>query len=103
MERIVEIVSQVPEKVRGMFDGLRLPSASIDKAVSGAGDVKGPERERGDAGAAPRDVVPERSAGPEREVAAGPEAVMRRCRTDALIRHACAVDTILEVRREGAG
>ncbi|MFZ2468648.1 MAG: Ti-type conjugative transfer relaxase TraA, partial [Parvibaculum sedimenti] len=26
MERVVEIVKQVPEKVRGMFDGLRLPA-----------------------------------------------------------------------------
>jgi hypothetical protein len=26
VERVVEIVKQVPEKVRGMFDGLRLPA-----------------------------------------------------------------------------
>jgi Ti-type conjugative transfer relaxase TraA len=34
VERVVEIVRQVPEKVRGMFDGLRLP----------AEDGQGPER-----------------------------------------------------------
>lgn len=105
-KRVVEIVKKiVPEQVldrlSGMFDGLRLPSAPIDKAVPGAGEVKGPERERGDAGGAPRDTAPQRSAGPERAVATDPEAVMRRRRTDALVRHARAADAILEVRREG--
>ncbi|MFT4057694.1 MAG: AAA family ATPase, partial [Novosphingobium sp.] len=105
-ERVVEIVKmilpeQVRERIAGMLDGLRLESAPIDRAVPGAGDVKGPERERGDAGAAPGNVVPERSAGPEREVAADPEAVMRRRRTDALVRHARAADAIIEAKRQG--
>ncbi|ENN84548.1 conjugal transfer relaxase TraA [Rhizobium freirei PRF 81] len=72
IELVVEIVRQVPEKVRGMFDGLRLP-------VDGG---QGPERE-----------TPERKVA-QRDVPADPEAVARKARTDALIRHARAVDAI---------
>ena len=74
VERIVEIVKQVPEKVRGMFDGLRLPA---------------------DGGQAP-----ERAA-PERKVAEDPEAALRRARTRALVRHARAVDAIFEMQEQG--
>jgi Ti-type conjugative transfer relaxase TraA len=99
-ERVVEIVRRiVPEQVRerigDMIDGLRLPTAPIDRAVPGAGAEKGPEREK--AGA----EVQRKTDAPERAVAADPEAVMRRRRTDALIRHARAAEAILEVRREG--
>ncbi|MFL0670473.1 MAG: Ti-type conjugative transfer relaxase TraA [Erythrobacter sp.] len=73
-ERVVEIVRKVPEKVRGMFDGLRLPSARAD--------------------------VPEQAA-PEREVAEDPEAELRRARTRALIRHARAVDDIFAAQHTG--
>lgn len=100
VERVVEIVSQIPERVRDMFDGLRLPSVPIDKVAPGAGEAKVPERERGDAGAAPRNIVPERSAVPEREVTADPEAIMRQRRTDALVRHARAADAIIEAKRQ---
>ncbi len=66
--RVAEIVRKVvPEKVRGMFDGLRLP----------ADGGRGPER-----------------AAPERKVAEDPETALRRARTKALIRHARAVDAI---------
>ncbi len=66
--RVAEIVRKVvPETVRGMFDGLRLP----------ADGGQGPER-----------------AAPERKVAEDPETALRRVRTVALIRHARAVGAI---------
>ena len=66
--RVAEIVRKVvPETVRGMFEGLRLP----------ADGGQGPER-----------------AAPERKVAEDPETALRRARTEALIRHARAVDAI---------
>ena len=74
VERVVEIVKQVPKKVRGMFDGLRLPADG------------GQEPER---------------AALERENAADPEKALRRARTKALIRHARAVDAIFEVQERG--
>jgi Ti-type conjugative transfer relaxase TraA len=74
MERVVEIVRQVPEKVRGMFDGLRLPAEG------------GQEPER---------------AAPERQKAADPEEALRRTRTRALVRHARAVDAIFEAQDRG--
>jgi hypothetical protein len=73
VERVVEIVRQVPEKVRGMFDGLRLPA-----------DGQAQER-----------------AAPEREKAADPEEALRRARTKALVRHARAVDAIFEMQEQG--
>jgi Ti-type conjugative transfer relaxase TraA len=74
VERVVEIVKQVPEKVRGLFDGLRLPADGGQK--------------------------PERAA-PERKVAEDPEDVLRRARTRALVRHARAVDSIFEMQEQG--
>ena len=74
-ERVAEIVRKVvPEKVRGMFDGLRLP----------ADGGLGPEREA-----------------PERRVAEDPEAALRRARKRALVRHARAVDAIFEMQEQG--
>ena len=71
-ERVTEIVRKVvPEKVRGIFDGLRLPANG------------GPQAER---------------AAPERKAAQDPEAALRRARTDALIRHARAVDAVFEMQ-----
>jgi len=73
--RVAEIVRKiVPEKVRDMFDGLRLP----------ADGGQGPER-----------------AGPERKVAEDPETALRRTRTKALVRHARAVDAIFEMQEQG--
>ena len=66
--RVAEIVRMiVPEKVRDMFDGLRL-------AADGG---QGRERQA-----------------PERKAAEDPETALRRARTKALIRHARAVDAI---------
>ena len=73
--RIAEVVRKVvPEKVRGIFDGLRLP-------VDG-----GPGAER---------------AAPERKVAQDPETALRHARTDALVRHARAVDAMFETWGRG--
>ncbi len=69
VERVVEIVRQVPEKVRGMFDGLRLPAES--------------------------------GQGPERKVEEDKEAALRRARTDALKRHARAIDAIFAAQEQG--
>jgi hypothetical protein len=74
VERVVEIVKQVPEKVRGMFDGLRLPADGRQE--------------------------PGRAA-PEREKGADPEEALRHARTKALVRHARAVDTIFEAQEWG--
>jgi len=74
-ERVAEIVRKVPEKVRGIFDGLRLPSARAD--------------------------VPEPAA-PERKLVDNPEAELRRARTGALIRHARAVDDIFAAHDAGS-
>jgi AAA domain len=74
-ERVTEIVRKVvPERVRGMFDGLRLPAED------------GRELER---------------AAPERKVEEDPEAALRRARTRALVRHARAVDAIFEMQEQG--
>jgi hypothetical protein len=74
-KRVAEIVRKVvPEKVRGMFDSLRLS----------ADGGQGPER-----------------AVPERKVEDDPEAALRRARTRALVRHARAVDAIFEVQEQG--
>jgi len=74
VERVGEIVRQVPEKVRGMFDGLRLPTEGGQK--------------------------PERAA-PERKVEEDPEAALRRARGRALVRHARAVDAIFAAQEQG--
>jgi Ti-type conjugative transfer relaxase TraA len=74
-ERVAEIVRKVvPEKVRNMFDSLR-PSA--DRAL-------GPERQE----------AYRESVAPTRETAEDREAALRKARTDALKRHARAVDAI---------
>ncbi|MCU0733818.1 MAG: Ti-type conjugative transfer relaxase TraA, partial [Hyphomonas sp.] len=73
-ERVAEIVRKVPEKVRGIFDGLRLPSGRAD--------------------------VPEPAA-PDRKVVEDPELELRRARTKALIRHARAIDDIFAAQDAG--
>jgi hypothetical protein len=81
-ERVAEIVRKVvPEKVRNIFDGLR-PSA--DHAL-------GPEREE----------AHRESVAPTREAAEDREAALRNARTDALKRHARAVDAIFSAQDAG--
>jgi hypothetical protein len=91
-ERVAEIVRKVvPEKVRGMFDGLRLPAAPTPVA----GEAQGPERESA------ATEVRRYTDAPDSTVAADPEAALRKARTDALIRHARAVDVIFKMEERG--
>lgn len=84
-ERVSEIVRKiVPEKVRGMFDGLRRPANAAPSSDAG----ERPERESAGVEAR-RD-----SQTPARQVAEDPEAALRKARTEALKRHARAVDSI---------
>lgn len=101
-ERVVEIVRKVPEKVRGIFDGLRLTTGSPSEPVSGKDGAPdkskgGPERDSAATEVQRKTDAPER----ERAQASDPEAVMRRRRTDALVRHARAADAIIEAKRQG--
>jgi Ti-type conjugative transfer relaxase TraA len=90
--RVSEIVRKVvPEKVRGMFDGLR-PRAD---AVPGSDAV--PQPERGSAGMEAR----REPAAPVREAAEDPEAALRKARTAALRHHARAVDAIFSMEDAG--
>jgi Ti-type conjugative transfer relaxase TraA len=96
-ERVVEIVRKiVPEKMRTMFDGLR-PPADVPGPDGGQGpDRETPEREGSGMAAEPR-----KTEAPDRQLAQDPEAELRRLRTGALVRHACAVDTILQAQEVG--
>jgi Ti-type conjugative transfer relaxase TraA len=85
--RVVEIVRKfVPEKVRRIFDGLRLP----------ADGGQGPEREGADVEIRRREPVAPGKEDPEK-----PEEALRKARTKALIRHARAVDAIFEMQERG--
>jgi hypothetical protein len=92
MERVVEIARQVPEKVRSMFDGLRLPT----DGAPGANVPELPERGRVDADSAQR-----RPASPARKKDDDPELAVRRARTAALKRHASVVDGIFRTEDSG--
>ena len=94
-ERVVEIVRKIPEKVRGIFDGLHLATESPSGAASARDGAQGPERGK------TADGVQRKTDAPERTVAADPDAAMRKTRTDALIRHARAVDAIFEAKHDG--
>jgi Ti-type conjugative transfer relaxase TraA len=73
-ERVAEIIRKMPEKMRGIFDGLRFPTADAD--------VRKP-------------------SAPGRKVVDDPETELRRARTRALIRHARAVDDIFAAHDAG--
>jgi Ti-type conjugative transfer relaxase TraA len=95
--RVAEIVRKiVPEKVRGMFDGLRSPSEVPSPDGGWEPERKTLERERNGTGAEP----PETKA-PERKVVEDPEKELRRVRTRALVRHARVVDAIFEAQDMG--
>jgi hypothetical protein len=100
--RVAEIVRKVvPEKVRGMFNGLRHPA----DAVPGSDAGERPEREkdatRPERGSAGVEAAQRDSAAPAREAAEDPEAALRKARTDALKRHARAVDAIFSAEDAG--
>jgi len=80
-ERIAEIMRKVvPEKLRDMFDGLRLPAEDRHK----------PEPENG----GPQTMRRETEM-PERKIAADPEAEMRQAKSRALVRHARVFDALV--------
>ncbi|NPV22123.1 Ti-type conjugative transfer relaxase TraA [Bradyrhizobium aeschynomenes] len=96
-ERVAEIVRKiVPEKLRGMFDGLRSPEDTVrpDDGRRPAQDT--PEREKSGTRAEQRDIE-----APERKAAEVPEADVRRARTRALVRHARAVHAIFTAQEMG--
>jgi hypothetical protein len=97
-ERVAEIVRKVvPEKVRGMFDGLRSPSDVPGPDSGQRPEREAPERERSGTAAERREAE-----APERKVAAEEaEKEMRRLRTRALVRHAQAVDAIFHMQELG--
>src|SRR5215831_3668354 len=90
-ERVAEIVRKVvPEKVRTMFDGLRV-----------AADVPGPDGgHRPERESAGMETLRE-SAAPARELAEDREAALRKAQTESLKRHARAVDAIFEAQEMG--
>ncbi|CDX40069.1 putative Conjugal transfer protein, traA [Mesorhizobium sp. ORS 3359] len=80
-ERVAEIVRKVvPERLRAMFDGRR-PSAD------GAPDFDATRRPA-------REEMRLESSAPARETAEDGQAALRKARTDALVRHARAVNAI---------
>jgi Ti-type conjugative transfer relaxase TraA len=99
--RVAEIVRKiVPEKVRGLFDGLRRPADGT--LSSGAGER--PERESAGVEARREAAAPVQSARPAepaRDVTEDREAERRQTRTDVLKRHARAVDAIFEAQEMG--
>ncbi|WP_041801244.1 Ti-type conjugative transfer relaxase TraA [Rhodopseudomonas palustris] len=95
-ERVAEIVQKlVPEKLRGMFDGLRFPGD-----VSGHDGGRRPERETPERESATA-AVRRTTDAPERTVAADTDVALRQARTKALIRHARAVNAIFEMQQQG--
>ncbi|KRB23892.1 conjugal transfer protein TraA [Mesorhizobium sp. Root695] len=100
-QRLVEIVRRiVPEKLRDkigeLMDGLRSPGDGEPVQERGPG----PGRENvgaqiGDVGATPGREASAEGAQRDTHVPANQEAEMRRARTQALVRHARAIDAIL--------
>ncbi|TPL04293.1 Ti-type conjugative transfer relaxase TraA [Mesorhizobium sp. B2-4-11] len=100
-ERVVEITRRVvPEKlldrIGGLLDGLRSPGVGEPMQEGGSG----PGRENvgaqiGDVGATPGKEAFAAGAQSDTHVPGNPEAEIRRARTQALVRHARAIDAIL--------
>jgi Ti-type conjugative transfer relaxase TraA len=96
-ERVAEIVRKVvPEKVRGMFDGLRSPGD-----VPGPDGQQRPERKTPEMERSGTEAPRRQTEAPERKVAEDLEKEMRRFRTRMLVRHARAVDAIFEAQEMG--
>ncbi|TPN57392.1 MULTISPECIES: Ti-type conjugative transfer relaxase TraA [unclassified Mesorhizobium] len=106
-QRVVEIVRRiVPEKLRdrigGLLDGLRSPGDGEPMQER----ASGPGRENvwariGDVGATPGREAFAGGAQLDTNVPENPEAEMRRARTQALVRHARAIDAILSTGNAG--
>ncbi|WP_316158341.1 MULTISPECIES: Ti-type conjugative transfer relaxase TraA [unclassified Bradyrhizobium] len=96
-ERVAEIVRKVmPEKLRDVFDGLRVPGEVSDRHGGQRPERGSPERERSGTAADRREIEV-----PASNVAQDPEAEARRVRTRALVRHARAVDAIFAAQETG--
>ncbi|RWD94243.1 Ti-type conjugative transfer relaxase TraA [Mesorhizobium sp.] len=100
-QRVVEIVRRVvPEKLRekigGLLDGLRSPAEAEPgqhRGRSPGGENVGAQI--ADVGAAPEREASARGAQSEADLPLDAEAALRRARTNALVRHARALDAIL--------
>ncbi|RVA17990.1 Ti-type conjugative transfer relaxase TraA, partial [Mesorhizobium sp. M7D.F.Ca.US.004.03.1.1] len=100
-QRVVEIVRRiVPEKLRDrigeLLDGLRSPEDGEPMQEGG----RRPKREDvrvqiGDAGSTPERRTPATGVSRDSNVPVDAEAALRRDRTNALVRHARAIDAIL--------
>lgn len=91
-ERVVEVLRKVvPERLRDRIDGAR---HARDGAL-GAGAVQGPGGEE-----ARRGIRPDADASQE-AVADNPEAALRKARTEALKRHARAMDAVFTAQKRG--
>ena len=98
-ERVAEIVRKaVPEKLRGMFDGLGVPGEVLDRDGGRRPERGTSERESSGTTGDRREAEV-----PARTVAQDPEAEARRVRTRALVRHARAVDAIFAAHETGGG
>jgi hypothetical protein len=96
-ERLAEIVRRVvPEKLRGVFDGLRGPADA-----AGLDGRQRPEKETPERGRTHAPTERREAEVPERQAAQDPEADLRRLRTRALVRHARAVDAIFTAQEMG--
>ncbi|MFT4275700.1 MAG: Ti-type conjugative transfer relaxase TraA [Rhodopseudomonas sp.] len=94
-KRVAEIVQKlVPEKLRGLFDGLHFPGD-----VPGSDGGRRQERETPERGSA-TSAVRRTTVAPERTVAGDSDAALRQARTKVLIRHARAVNAIFEMQQQ---
>ncbi|WOF45233.1 Ti-type conjugative transfer relaxase TraA [Sphingopyxis indica] len=93
-ERVAEIVRKVPEKARGIFDGLRLSASKLER------DAAAPERARSifaDFRPTPPSQQPERNDGLARDVQPSRAGGVR----GAVERYAKALDAVQQTRAQG--
>ncbi|MFK7869958.1 MAG: Ti-type conjugative transfer relaxase TraA [Roseobacter sp.] len=97
-ERVIEVLRKVmPERLRDGIDGLSDGARSARNGALGAGDVRGPEREK-----AGKEVRGGAANVPGLAVADDPESALRKARTEALKRHARVVDAIFTAQERGS-
>ncbi|WP_430448206.1 Ti-type conjugative transfer relaxase TraA [Rhodophyticola sp.] len=96
-ERVVEALRKVmPERLRDGIDGLSDGTRSARGGTLGAREVRGPGREK-----AGKEIRGGAANAPEMALTDDPEAVMRIARTEALKRHARAVDAVFTAQERG--
>ena len=94
--RVVEVLRRVvPERLRDGINGRVDRVRRGRDAASGVFAVQGPGGEK-----ARRDVRPDAET-PQRALADDQEATLRKARTEALKRHACAVDAVFTAQKRG--